>query len=801
MRLRRRSIAATAMTGLLSGAGLLGVAANPALAAPARPPIAAATAGTPMPPAVAGPPARAVVAALTAPARAVAAAAPRRARPSGPGILNLQTVPPMAGVVVNVDGSTARSDEAGRIAVPVNDFTGLKARIKVPETKISTSRSVVFDRFRGDPDSAARGKVIEMGLRTRRLVSWRFVDRIGADVEVDKVQSMRIRSNTGEINELSGAALAKPLWVSESRTQQGPNGLVSKRLYWVVDGAMVGGASVVNKAQQRFFPWDQQLWLVQLLFYKVVFTAGDLFFTRQVGNGIELVRPDGRKDRLAFGPDGKVSVSDLPRGTYTIKAYGGGVSFGRPVNISKDQEVSMDVISRIDLGLVAGTLIIVAVGLILLGRPHLRPRWPGRWPSRWPGRWPRGWPGRWPRRWRRSRGPDPEPEDRRGLPEMVRRLTRTGGAVVVAVLLTGIGLMAQPQPARAQQQASPVPVFAYYYIWFNPTSWNRAKIDYPLLGRYSSDDTEIMRRHIRMAKAAGITGFLVSWKHTPLLDERLKKLTDVARAEKFHLGIVYQGLDFDREPLPMQTVQQDMTLFADRYATDPVYKVFDKPVVVWTGSNRFDRKQIDTVIRGIRTRLLVLGDAKTADQAAELTPVMDGQAYYWSSVDPSRGTSRTKLVAMSNAVHRGGGLFFAPIAPGFDARLVGGSKSVPRRSGQTLRASYDIAIGTNPDAIGMISWNEFSENTHIEPSEKYGTTDLNVLADLLGAGANIQAPVDSSDDNAGHAGLTSWGALALLTAGAGLLPLTIAISRRRRAAHTVKKLTYEIEHLPGEGQP
>src|SRR5512138_753305 len=35
-----------------------------------------------------------------------------------------------------------------------------------------------------------------------------------------------------------------------------------------------------------------------------------------------------------------------------------------------------------------------------------------------------------------------------------------------------------------------IPVMAYYYIWFDPQSWDRAKTDYPLLGRYSSDDTD-----------------------------------------------------------------------------------------------------------------------------------------------------------------------------------------------------------------------------------------------------------------------------------------------------------------------
>jgi hypothetical protein len=91
-------------------------------------------------------------------------------------------------------------------------------------------------------------------------------------------------------------------------------------------------------------------------------------------------------------------------------------------------------------------------------------------------------------------------------------------------------------------------VLAYYYIWYNASSWNRAKSDYPLIGRYSSDETVVMRQHVLWAKAVGIDGFIVSWKSTDVLNSRLEKLIDIAAEEEFKLAIIYQGLDFDREP-------------------------------------------------------------------------------------------------------------------------------------------------------------------------------------------------------------------------------------------------------------
>ncbi|MGW5670164.1 hypothetical protein [Micromonospora sp. NPDC003776] len=718
-------------------------------------------------------------------------AASARPGPARAGTLHLQTVPPLPGVVVKVDGRVARSDAKGRIAVRVRNFAGLAERIVVPETRISPDRKVVFDRFRGNVDAAGRGKVVELGMRTTRLVSWSFIDRFGDTVPADRVTAMRLRSNTGEIHDLTGAQVAQPLWVAESRTQQGPQGLVSKQLYYVVDSAMVDGTSVVNRAGQKFVPWEQQAWVVQLLFFRVSFTATDMFFTRQVGDGIQLTRADGAVQRLPFGHDGTAVVPDLPRGTYTITVFGGGVSFGRPVSISKDQQVTLTVISVADLTLVTLAVLVVAVGLVLFGRPHLLARLRravqlGAARAR----------GRKPPRSRHRRRPRTrrEPAAPASAPATAdRRRERLGAGVTLLVLLAAVtGALLPPQAARADTgrpqgsphpSAAPVPILAYYYIWFNPTSWNRAKIDYPLLGRYSSDDVEIMRRHVRMAKSAGITGFLVSWKHTPQLDERLAKLIEVAREEHFHLGIVYQGLDFSRTPLAFDTVRTDLAYFATRYATDPVFDIFGRPVVVWTGSDRFTADQIRATVGGVRGKLLVLGNAKSVADVEASQGVLDGQAYYWSSVDPTAGASGRKLADMSRAVHRRGGLWIAPVAPGFDARLVGGKREVPRREGATLRASFAAARLSEPDAIGVISWNEFSENTHIEPSERFGSLDINVLADLLGARADVNVPADSSDPGDGdHWGLSGRGALVVTGAAVVALPLGVLLRRRRHPA-------------------
>lgn len=334
-------------------------------------------------------------------------------------------------------------------------------------------------------------------------------------------------------------------------------------------------------------------------------------------------------------------------------------------------------------------------------------------------------------------------------------------------------------PPLAAGAVRPVPVLAYYYIWYSPNSWNRAKIDYPLLGRYSSDDVSVMRRQVNMAKQAGITGFLVSWKDTPALDRRLAALRQVAAAAGFKLGVVFEGRDFQRRPLPMTDVLRSFRYFTSHYASDPVFDIFGKPLVEWSGTWAYSRAQLASVSTVYGSRLILLASAKSPASYAAIADLFHGNAYYWSSVDPlSTPGYAVKLDEFSTVVHNRGGLWIAPAAPGFNAIAVGGTRNIPRRDGQTLRLEMNTAIDSSPDAIGLISWNEYSENTQVEPSKEHSVTSLRVIADIEHASAPAVQNFDSSAPGGFHAGPSQFviiGALVLLLTGS----VAVLILRRR----------------------
>lgn len=343
--------------------------------------------------------------------------------------------------------------------------------------------------------------------------------------------------------------------------------------------------------------------------------------------------------------------------------------------------------------------------------------------------------------------------------------------------------LSQPDKA-ASPSTDPIPVLAYYYIWFDVKSWDRAKTDYPMLGRYSSDDADVMRQHIQWAQAAGIDGFIVSWKSTEKLNRRLDQLVKLADEANFKLVIIYEGLDFERDPLPPEKIDADLIYFIDLYATHPVFNLFGKPLVIWSGSWKYSAQAIQNVAETKRDRLLILASEKNVEGYQRLADLVDGNAYYWSSVNPATHPGYAKkLIAMGEAVHEKGGVWIAPAAVGFDARLIGGNTVVDRQDGETLRIEMDTAFQSAPDAVGLISWNEFSENSHIEPSLIYDNLYLQVLTEIHTMPASKVSDFDSS----GPAGISlgnisQFTALFFLSAliTISLLIIVIRINRKNK---------------------
>ena len=90
-----------------------------------------------------------------------------------------------------------------------------------------------------------------------------------------------------------------------------------------------------------------------------------------------LTYPDGSHERIPFAVNAEVTVAALPRGNYKVSVEGAGTSFTRPLTLSKNQSVDLQMLSYLDVAVVFGALVLVAGGLLVFGR---RRRWLHRFP-------------------------------------------------------------------------------------------------------------------------------------------------------------------------------------------------------------------------------------------------------------------------------------------------------------------------------------------------------------------------------------------------------------------------------------
>jgi hypothetical protein len=650
-------------------------------------------------------------------------------------------LPAIRGVAVVYQGVTYKTDAQGYVALPGTRRTVKPEAIQVRELTTGGQR-YSFARWFG----ASTGADITAGLDYFQRITFSFRNLDGDPVPDSQIQKLVIKAQTGQVINRAAKDIGESVEVLAERVQPLAGGPIVKDVTWSAQVVQISGANVVRSSMQRWQPANDRQIALDLDFYPLQIRGVDAFFGRGAGGRATVQFPDGHTQDYTLH-HGRVVIPALPRGTYNVTITGSGKAFKTPVSLSKPQIAELKVITWADMAAVALFAVVFMLGLVLVGRPHLIGA--------------------------------ANAKVRRGCHAVARAVRRPSAVGLLIVGLAG-GLLAHGAASARAADGKP-PVLAYYYIWYTPTSWNRAKTDYPLVGRYDSGDANVIRRHIQWAKAAGIDGFLVSWKSTLPLDQRLATVVRIADEEHFKLGIVYEGLDFERKPVPLAQVSEDLQTFADRYAKDPAFDLFEKPLVVWSGTWEFTPRQVQAATHLARRHLFVLGSARNVRDYGRIAPYVDGNAYYWSSVNPGTFPNyQGKLDAMGQEVHSRSGLWIAPAAPGFDARKIGGTSTVDRKDGDTLRTEWSAAEHSSPDAIGLISWNEFSESSYIEPSRMYGDRYLKVVAEITGARAPDVGDFDSDGPPAGTS--ISYGA-PLIAGGVLVLLVGLAIVRRRITQH------------------
>jgi hypothetical protein len=290
----------------------------------------------------------------------VTGVSPANAAPPEGGVV-IETIPKVPGLRITLDSETVITDKSGIAQFQTGDRQSLSERVKLDDQKVQLGGREVRVK-------ASRTYVTGKGLRIAMDIFWpvrfSFLDVNGEPIDVGRIESVQLKSTTGETREASAEEI---VWLHGKRAVSLAGGLAEKKIQWAIQAVEYASSSVVNSAQQRFEPANTQAVEIELLFYRSRVTVKDAFFGFGVGDAVLVTSPDGRVDRFSLGDNSTVDLPSLPRGDYSIAVDGAGPRMTRPVAISRDQVLDLKFYSWLDIGLVVAFLAAFAVGTLWFG--------------------------------------------------------------------------------------------------------------------------------------------------------------------------------------------------------------------------------------------------------------------------------------------------------------------------------------------------------------------------------------------------------------------------------------------------
>ena len=309
-------------------------------------------------------------------------------------------------------------------------------------------------------------------------------------------------------------------------------------------------------------------------------------------------------------------------------------------------------------------------------------------------------------------------------------------------------------------------VGAFYYPWYGPDrrKWQDGYVHLPALGEYNSADPTIIDQQIDLATGHGVDFFLISWWGSDSLEDQTLRTSfltspligDIKFAINYESDgrlVVQDGRIDLNDPRNRQILASDFHYLAETYWNNPQYlKIQGRNVVFLYSSYSFTGNVAGTMedLRAQASqngfRLYLIGDEVTWGSPSGTSPdqlkAFDAiSTYSMYTTNPALLTDFTGKVSSQyarweQAAKSVGSAFVPDAITGFDdTRVRPGAGHPPLPPNPALfQGQVDLALAYVDPSLNMLlitSWNEWNEDTAIEPSKEYRRQYLDILQTAL----------------------------------------------------------------------
>jgi len=290
---------------------------------------------------------------------------------------------------------------------------------------------------------------------------------------------------------------------------------------------------------------------------------------------------------------------------------------------------------------------------------------------------------------------------------------------------------------------------AHYYPWYQADKqtrhWNEnddyaTVTDLPVQGEYSSDDAQLITRHLALVEQAGLDYLVINLQIThDGLDKNELSAVDLlfkmAAESMPDLSLCFM-LSYDK--VDSETINESFAYLEDRYVSKENYLLLHSKPVIWyfiseSFIGHFYHHYSELNESTIEYhRIAASSSCYNKYLPAHYNEFFDG----WSVYSPLQVSSPSIWRNMWETSYQDfiednqeGCIAVFTISPGYDdtaltlkQRSNSSVRKVSRNKSKTYFKMQNacLELDTQPDLIVVTSFNEFHENTHIEPTEGIG---------------------------------------------------------------------------------
>lgn len=323
-----------------------------------------------------------------------------------------------------------------------------------------------------------------------------------------------------------------------------------------------------------------------------------------------------------------------------------------------------------------------------------------------------------------------------------------GWRILISLLLLALvallGMLLQSPKAASAAPAERPPtqsmadrlVLAFYYTWFDESTWTYDKLSDLPAEPYVSRDRGVMGRHIEQAQRAGVDAFVVAW-YGPTgasnqTEPNLAALLEEAAARGFKIAVLFET---DSPFLGnVGAVSAALRHLLDVHGNHPAYlRVDGRPVIFFWRPSLYGVETWATIRNQVDPGRAAIWVGEGVD--VSYLSVFDGHHLYSNTWNPPADLTATnrrfadRVEAMRARV--GADRFWvATVMPGYnDVKIRPGSGFArDREGGAYYERSWQAAIDSNPRWVVINSFNEWPEGSYIEPSVAFGDLFLGLTA-------------------------------------------------------------------------